>query len=47
MSTGAHFNPNKMTHGAPKDEVRLAGDLGNIIANAEGVAEATIMDTQS
>lgn len=25
-----------MTHGAPKDDVRHAGDLGNIIANAEG-----------
>lgn len=46
MSTGAHFNPNKMTHGAPEDEVRHAGDLGNIIANADGVAEATIVDTQ-
>ncbi|XVE59441.1 hypothetical protein DITRI_Ditri05aG0046800 [Diplodiscus trichospermus] len=46
MSTGAHFNPNNMTHGAPKDEVRHAGDLGNIVANAEGVAEATIIDKQ-
>ncbi|XWS52966.1 hypothetical protein CRYUN_Cryun11dG0117400 [Craigia yunnanensis] len=46
MSTGAHFNPKKMTHGAPEDEVRHAGDLGNIIANADGVAEATIVDTQ-
>ncbi|XWS52967.1 hypothetical protein CRYUN_Cryun11dG0117400 [Craigia yunnanensis] len=35
MSTGAHFNPKKMTHGAPEDEVRHAGDLGNIIANAD------------
>ncbi|KAI5666430.1 hypothetical protein M9H77_16283 [Catharanthus roseus] len=46
MSTGAHFNPNNLTHGAPEDEVRHAGDLGNIFANAEGVAEATIVDTQ-
>ncbi|XVF46780.1 hypothetical protein PTKIN_Ptkin03bG0055700 [Pterospermum kingtungense] len=38
MSTGSHFNPNKMTHGAPVDEVRHAGDLGNIVANAD-VAE--------
>ncbi|CAL9167714.1 unnamed protein product [Musa hybrid cultivar] len=36
ISTGAHFNPNKMTHGAPEDEVRHAGDLGNIVANSEG-----------
>lgn len=33
---GAHFNPNNMTHGAPEDEVRHAGDLGNIIASADG-----------
>lgn len=46
ISTGAHFNPNNMTHGAPEDEVRHAGDLGNIVANADGVAEATIIDTQ-
>ncbi|KAJ4977763.1 hypothetical protein NE237_008543 [Protea cynaroides] len=46
ISTGPHFNPNKMTHGAPEDEVRHAGDLGNIVANADGVAEATIVDKQ-
>ncbi|KAG9449528.1 hypothetical protein H6P81_009493 [Aristolochia fimbriata] len=46
ISTGAHFNPNNMTHGAPEDEVRHAGDLGNIVANANGVAEATIVDKQ-
>ncbi|CAN4119421.1 unnamed protein product [Withania somnifera] len=43
---GAHFNPNKLTHGAPGDEIRHAGDLGNIEANADGVAEATIVDNQ-
>ncbi|KAL9269712.1 Superoxide dismutase [Cu-Zn], chloroplastic-like protein [Drosera capensis] len=36
ISTGPHFNPNKLTHGAPEDEIRHAGDLGNIIANADG-----------
>ncbi|KAF2920972.1 hypothetical protein DAI22_08g251000 [Oryza sativa Japonica Group] len=46
ISTGPHFNPNNLTHGAPEDEVRHAGDLGNIVANAEGVAEATIVDKQ-
>lgn len=46
MSTGAHFNPKGLTHGAPKDDVRHAGDLGNIVANADGVAEATIVDNQ-
>ncbi|XAR59695.1 Superoxide dismutase [Bertholletia excelsa] len=46
ISTGSHFNPNKKTHGAPEDENRHAGDLGNILANANGVAEATIQDKQ-
>ncbi|AES88525.2 Superoxide dismutase [Cu-Zn] [Medicago truncatula] len=46
ISTGPHFNPNQLTHGAPEDEIRHAGDLGNIIADANGVAEATIVDNQ-
>jgi len=46
ISTGAHFNPNNQTHGAPEDGIRHAGDLGNIVANADGVAEATIVDSQ-
>ncbi|XP_045827862.1 superoxide dismutase [Cu-Zn], chloroplastic [Trifolium pratense] len=46
ISTGPHFNPNQLTHGAPEDEIRHAGDLGNIVADANGVAEATIVDNQ-
>ncbi|KAK8957223.1 hypothetical protein KSP39_PZI000644 [Platanthera zijinensis] len=46
ISTGAHFNPENLTHGAPEDEVRHAGDLGNIIANGDGIAEAIIVDSQ-
>ncbi|XP_022865667.1 superoxide dismutase [Cu-Zn], chloroplastic-like, partial [Olea europaea var. sylvestris] len=37
---------NGLTHGAPEDEVRHAGDLGNIVADTNGVAEATIVDNQ-
>ncbi|XP_034950180.1 superoxide dismutase [Cu-Zn]-like isoform X2 [Chelonus insularis] len=43
-STGAHFNPSKQPHGGPNDAVRHIGDLGNIEANAQGVATINITD---
>ncbi|KAK6941984.1 Superoxide dismutase, copper/zinc binding domain, partial [Dillenia turbinata] len=45
-STGPHFNPLKKNHGAPSDSERHAGDLGNILAGPDGVAEISITDTQ-
>ena len=45
-SCGGHFNPAGKTHGAPTDAVRHAGDLGNVVADKNGVAAISIVDEQ-
>ncbi|KAK0160450.1 hypothetical protein PV328_007859 [Microctonus aethiopoides] len=43
-SAGPHYNPYMVNHGSPMDPLRHVGDLGNIEANADGMATVDIMD---
>jgi len=44
LSTGGHFNPENVNHGAPTDLVRHVGDLGNILADSAGNAHFEMFD---
>jgi superoxide dismutase, Cu-Zn family len=44
-STGGHFNPDKMEHGGPMASMRHIGDMGNIVADADGNAHLDYMDS--
>ena len=37
-AAGPHYNPTDETHGGLHSETRHVGDMGNVVANAEGVA---------
>jgi Cu-Zn family superoxide dismutase len=43
-SAGGHFNPKSANHGAPDRIPHHAGDLGNIVAGADGRAELNVHD---
>lgn len=43
-SAGGHYNPTDNPHGAPDDTERHMGDMGNIEANAQGLASIDYVD---
>lgn len=46
LAAGAHFNPTKQPHAGPDTHHRHSGDLGNLIADQEGVAQYDFFDNQ-
>ncbi len=46
LAAGGHFNPTNEKHGGPDSPVRHVGDLGNLVADENGVAHYERIDKQ-
>lgn len=46
LSAGHHFNPTHQDHGGPHDQNRHAGDLGNLVAGADGAVNFKLTDSR-
>jgi len=44
QSTGGHYNPFNKTHGAPADQIRHVGDLGNLVSDDQGKIDDEVED---